>query len=323
MMSFEGKEAPALRELVDWINTKELSFEHYRGTVRFIEFWDHTDVSSMRSCEFTQRLWERYGQTNFVAIGIHTPEYIFEWEPSNVAAAVERFGITYPAALDNNKTNWVHYGNRYIPKQFVIAQDDTVASEHVGEGNEYKIEATIRTLLEREGAELPRPLWSEGSSIVSGITDVSRPLYLGFRQVMGLRKAPTLVPAATRIARDDGGPYDDDIAYLDGEWRQYDEYVEHEGDGEGSLTYRFFASSVFAVITTIREGDRIGIELDEGELPPGTAVPGPLCPGCDGKELDVTYSGLYHLLSLPEPGHHTLTLRVAGPGVRIYVLSFE
>jgi hypothetical protein len=322
MMAYEGKAAPALRELVDWINTKGLSFEEHSDKVRFFEFWDHTDVSSLRSSEFTQRLWDRYGD-DVLVVGIHTPEYIFEWDPANVAAAVERFGITYPVALDNNKTNWVYYGNRYIPKQFVIAPDGTVASEHVGEGNEYKIEATIRALLEREGRELPPPLWSEGSRIVSGITDVSPPLYMGFKQVMGLRKAPTHIPTMNRIARDDGGPYDDDIAYLGGTWRQYDEYMEHEGEGTGTITYKFYASSVFSVITAERDGDRMGISLDGGELPPGAAVPGPSCPGCDGREVDLVHMGLYHLLTRPEPGCHTLTLRFNGPGVRIYALSFE
>ena len=53
-------------------------------------------------------------------IGVHTPEFAYEREPGNVAAAIARHGIRYPVALDNQYATWNAWANRYWPAQYLI-----------------------------------------------------------------------------------------------------------------------------------------------------------------------------------------------------------
>ena len=41
-----------------------------------------------------------YRDKGLVIVGVHTPEFAFEWVPSNVRGAIKRLGIQYPVALD-------------------------------------------------------------------------------------------------------------------------------------------------------------------------------------------------------------------------------
>ncbi|MFF6992392.1 cytochrome c biogenesis protein CcdA [Streptomyces sp. NPDC010273] len=48
-------------------------------------------------------------------IGVHSPEFAFEKNASNVAGQSRKLGVTYPVALDNKLTTWDNYRNRYWP----------------------------------------------------------------------------------------------------------------------------------------------------------------------------------------------------------------
>ena len=55
-----------------------------------------------------------------VIVGINTPEFAFEHNPANVQAAVMKFGINYPVALDNNDDTWNAYNNDSWPADYLI-----------------------------------------------------------------------------------------------------------------------------------------------------------------------------------------------------------
>ena len=90
---------------------------------------------------------------------MHTPEYGYEKKLSNVRAAVQRFGITYPVAQDNGYETWNAYGNRYWPAMYLIDQQGRIVYQHFGEGQYEETEAMIRTLLS-SGSVSQRPATS-------------------------------------------------------------------------------------------------------------------------------------------------------------------
>ncbi|MGC1930582.1 MAG: redoxin family protein [Candidatus Nitrosopolaris sp.] len=55
-----------------------------------------------------------------VVFGVHSPEFRFEKNYTNVKAAVQRFGITYPVILDSDHGTWNAYGNQYWPRFYLI-----------------------------------------------------------------------------------------------------------------------------------------------------------------------------------------------------------
>ncbi|TMQ67557.1 MAG: redoxin domain-containing protein, partial [Candidatus Eisenbacteria bacterium] len=67
---------------------------------------------------------------------VHTPEFERERRASEVARAIERLGVAYPVALDNDYKNWRAYGNQYWPALYVVDRRGVIRYSHVGELHE-------------------------------------------------------------------------------------------------------------------------------------------------------------------------------------------
>jgi hypothetical protein len=84
-------------------------------------------------------------------IGIHTPEFPFERDPDNVRAAVRRFAIPYPVALDNRYATWEAWHNRSWPSLYLVDRDGRLLLHHEGEGGEDAVERAIEAALASAG----------------------------------------------------------------------------------------------------------------------------------------------------------------------------
>ena len=91
------------------------------------------------------KAWDRtYRDRGLVILGVHTPEFAFEHVPGNVRAAVERLGIRYPVALDNDYATWNAFQNQYWPAKYLIDRRGHLRYFHFGEGEYDTTEARIR-----------------------------------------------------------------------------------------------------------------------------------------------------------------------------------
>lgn len=90
---------------------------------------------------------QKYGEQGLTIIGVHSPEFDFEKQTANVADAIQRFGLPYRVALDNDFTNWKNYRNHYWPSLYVIDREGYIRFNHIGEGNEQQVESVIQQLL--------------------------------------------------------------------------------------------------------------------------------------------------------------------------------
>src|SRR5690348_203073 len=100
-----GSLAPEL-EPTGWLNSPPLRLADLRGRVTLLEFWTF-DCINCRNVLPALLQWHRdYAMRGLVIIGIHTPEFRHEREAKNVQAAIQRFGIGYPVALDNDFGTW-------------------------------------------------------------------------------------------------------------------------------------------------------------------------------------------------------------------------
>jgi peroxiredoxin len=97
------------------------------------------------------KLYERYKDAGFVVVGIHTPEFPFEASAGNVKAALQRHGITYPVAQDNDSATWNAFHNQYWPAQYVIDRSGRIVFSHAGEGAYDTIEQIVQGLLNAKG----------------------------------------------------------------------------------------------------------------------------------------------------------------------------
>lgn len=165
--------APEFEGLENWINTDspDAGPTPQDGTVTLVDFWAYACINCQRAGEHITALYDAYRDAGLKVVGVHAPEYGFEHELANVKRAVEKEGIHYPVAQDNDFRTWRNYGNRYWPARYLVDQHGNVRSIVEGEGSYAETERLIRELLlEKDpSVRLPEPVEQEAKSTsVSG-----------------------------------------------------------------------------------------------------------------------------------------------------------
>ncbi len=79
---------PSLAGATDWLNSPPLTPEGLKGKVVVIDFWTYSCINCLRSIPYVKAWAEKYKDHGLVVIGVHTPEFAFERNVSNVRAAV-------------------------------------------------------------------------------------------------------------------------------------------------------------------------------------------------------------------------------------------
>lgn len=141
--------APEFVGIERWINGPPLTLAGLRGRVVLVEFWTYACVNCIRVTPHVNEWHRRYRDLGLTVVGVHTPEYEAERVPGNVHAAVKRYGIEYPVALDNDYRTWNAYRNRFWPALYLIDRQGRVVYRHIGEGDYDVTDAKIRELLAR------------------------------------------------------------------------------------------------------------------------------------------------------------------------------
>jgi cytochrome c biogenesis protein CcdA/thiol-disulfide isomerase/thioredoxin len=142
-----GDEAPELAGIDAWLNSPPLEISALRGKVVLVDFWTFACSNCVNTLPSLRRWHEKYAAEGLVVIGVHTPEYAFERERGNVEAALRRYGIAYPVALDNGYATWAAFRNRYWPSLYLLDRDGRLVFRHEGEGDYEEIERAIEKAL--------------------------------------------------------------------------------------------------------------------------------------------------------------------------------
>jgi hypothetical protein len=91
--------------------------------------------------------YTKYADQGLEIIGVHTPEFDYEKDLSNVQAAVESLDVTWPVTIDNEWQTWRAYHNRYWPAMYIIDRSGHLRHLKIGEGQYGHTEAIIQALL--------------------------------------------------------------------------------------------------------------------------------------------------------------------------------
>lgn len=137
-------------ELVNfsWLNSDHpLRLADLRGQVVLLEFWTFDCINCIRTLPYVERWHQTYAAQGLVVIGNHYPEFSYERDINNVAAAAERLGVTYPIALDTDGTTWRAYNQRYWPTIYLIDKWGEIRYMHIGEGAYDRTEQNMQVLL--------------------------------------------------------------------------------------------------------------------------------------------------------------------------------
>ncbi len=275
-----------------WFNGEPLTLAGLRGRVVLIDFWTYTCINCIRTLPHLVA-WDRaYREAGLTIVGVHSPEFTFEREASNVARAIRQNGIRYPVAQDNRMATWDAWSNQYWPAKYLIDARGHVRYAHFGEGSYEETEAAIRALLREPGA-------MAGPAREFEVAERRTP-----ETYLGALRAERFLPGRIVPGRANYTPYDGELPAdhftLGGNWTI---------DRESAL------AGPNAFVRGAVQGKDVYLVL---------SGPGTVRVTVDGrfeKTVKVTTQNIYTLLSRPVPGLHQIELRFS-PGVAGYAFTF-
>jgi cytochrome c biogenesis protein CcdA/thiol-disulfide isomerase/thioredoxin len=296
-----------------WFNTpgdRPLTLHSLRGRVVLVDFWTYSCINCIRTLPYLKAWDAKYRKDGLTIVGVHTPEFPFEREASNVENAIEENGIRYPVAQDNEQATWNAYGNQYWPAEYFIDARGRVRYVHFGEGEYGEKEKVIRDLLAEAGKTV-----KGGETQVHAVTPsktVTTPeTYLGAARAERFTNS-MLSPGSHDFTAPRSLPANE-FAYH-GRWDIALDSASAEAGA--SLDLNFGARRVYLVLGSPGHDRRMKVLLDGQPISSADA-------GSDvhGGAVTVTGQRLYNLVDLPQVGHHVLTLEPEA-GVEGYAFTF-
>lgn len=278
--------APELAGITQWFNSKPLTLNELKGKVILIDFWTYSCINCIRTLPYLEKWYQTYQSKGLVVIGVHTPEFAFEAQEQNVKRAVEKFGLTYPVAMDNRFLTWNHFNNRYWPAQYLIDRTGQIVYTHFGEGDDAIIENNIRYLL-KLGKEI-RSQEAEHQMFWK----LTPETYLGSARADKASQAPI---AALPLHR----------WRIIGKWVQTREYIE-SASAHAELTLHYQAKQVFLVMESA-DGKPKEIVVTNGNKQ---------------TKMIVQHAELYEIVNGESIRDGLVSVRAEEPGVRLFSFTF-
>jgi cytochrome c biogenesis protein CcdA/thiol-disulfide isomerase/thioredoxin len=313
---------PDLSGAVAWLNSPPLSSKSLKGKVVLVDFWTYSCINCLRALPYVEGWAAKYKDAGLVVIGVHTPEFAFEKERSNVEKAVHDLKIVYPVAIDSDYKIWQAFSNRYWPAHYFIDGKGRIRYHHFGEGEYGESERVIQELLKENGAQLS----SLGAISIAGTGAEAAPDNANVRSpetYVGYHRAEHFA-SAEAIAQDSKRSYTPSPRLslnqwaLGGSWNVGAESAVLQA-APGKIIFRFHARDLHLVLgTSDGKPVRFTVKLD------GTA------PSDDhGVDTDNAGSGtvqghrLYQLIRQKGPVEdRTFEIEFLDPGVQAFAFTF-
>ncbi len=283
-----------------------LSLAALRGKVVVVDFWTYSCVNCVRTLPYLRAWYEAYRDKGLVIVGVHTPEFEFEKNTSNVARAIRDLKVTWPVVQDNDYAQWNSYSNQYWPAHYFIDAKGRVRYFHFGEGDYDVGEKVIQELLAESGAQVGGIVSKPAPAIDAGTPET----YLGYGRGKGFASA--VAPVGDAVV-----DYTPAHVPVNGEWNLAGRWTITQQysvpASSGTLQLAFDAKNVFLVIEPQKPGGTISVFVDDK-------------PGADTVDvkkglLTPLESRMYQLVGLSTPGSHNLRLEVKGQ-LRLFAFTF-
>ncbi|MDX2072863.1 MAG: thioredoxin family protein [Alphaproteobacteria bacterium] len=287
--------APEFAGIESWLNSTPLSMASLKGKVVLVDIWTYSCINCIRTLPSITQWDAAYRDKGLVIVGVHAPEFAFEKSEANVKAALAKYSIRYPVALDNEMQTWNAFKNRYWPAHYLIDKQGRVVYKHFGEGNYDITEHNIRFLLGLDGKA------AAGQGAAATSAGQTPETYLG------TARAKNFVDSAT---------LEKDQWTLSGMWERLPDRIVAQEAG-ATLRMHFSAGKVFLVLGAA-DGKPVKAMLTlDGK--PITSDAGRDAPH---GVLTVDQHALYEIVNLNQPGERLLEIKSEAPGLEAYAFTF-
>jgi len=303
--------APVLQGNSVWINAEPLTIAGLKGKVVLIDFWTYSCINCIRTLPYLKELYEKYKKEGLVIIGVHTPEFEFEKDSSNVKQAVIKLGITYPVALDNDYATWTNYSNQYWPADFLIDKNGEVVYRHFGEGDYEELENDIRFLLGLNATTAP----SQMKPAERESEQQTPETYFGYARTQNFAGAPNGIHNEVADYVFPDGLTKDQWA-LQGKWLVEAEKITAAG-GEAILRINYFAGKVY-IVAGSSKNNPVTFKVSLNGQPLGVKA---------GKDVhnnvvQVKEHRLYEIVNAKQATSGLLEISTDSPGLELYTFTF-
>jgi len=313
---------PSLAGAETWLNSAPLTPAQLRGKVVLIDFWTYSCINCIRTIPHIRAWAEKYRDNGFVVLGVHTPEFQFEHDLANIHAAMERFRIDFPVAVDSGYRIWQAFGNRAWPAVYLVDGKGNIRYRQFGEGNYERTERAIQALLREAGkdkfdAALVRPVATDEQMAPDVDQIRSGETYVGYAQATNLRSLESIRRDAVRdysigkLALNDWG--------FTGSWTVHADRATASRPGSG-IAYRFSARDLHLVLGPGMSGKPIRIRVTVDGQAPGAS---------HGADIDaqgygvITQTRLYQLVrQAGKAKEMQFEIQFLEPGAEAYAFTF-
>ncbi len=312
--------APDLVGIAHYLNTTpEALAAQIDDSVVLYDIWTYSCINCIRTLPYITSWNEKYADEGLLIIGVHSPEFEFEKDRTNVETAIAKYGITYPVVMDNDMETWKAFENRYWPRKYIADHTGNIRYDHIGEGDYENTERVIQTLL-RERADALNMVIDTDTNVVDieeyvneGFT---RELYFGYILARGNQLgSPEGFAPGSDVTYTTPADIDDNKFYLTGTWA-------NQADGmmliseSGTVKLSFHAKQV-NIVAGSGTPSTLEVYLDSEpitQVHAGDDV-------TDGTAM-INEHDLYNIVSSPDSQRHVLELRTSDPGFEIFTFTF-
>ena len=316
-------ELASLEQANEWLNSPPLTASELRGKVVLIDFWTYTCINWLRTLPYVRAWDKKYRDQGLVVIGVHSPEFSFEKDLTNVRRAVEGMRIDYPVAVDSDHAIWRAFRNQYWPALYFIDAEGRVRHRQFGEGAYEQSEMVIKELLAEAGTGgIDRASVSVDALGLEAPADWnslgSPENYVGYDRTENFASPggavldkPRTYEVPERLRLNEWA--------LSGEWTVKSEATLLVGPN-GHIAYRFHARDLHLVMGPAAPGTSVRFRVLIDGKPPGAAHGTDVDEQGDGT---LTEQRLYQLIRQPTPiVDRQFEIEFLDPGVEVFAFTF-
>ena len=316
-------ELASLERAIEWINSPPLKASELRGKVVLVDFWTYTCVNWLRTLPYVRAWAEKYRDHGLVVIGVHTPEFSFEKNVSNVRWAVKDMRVGYPVAIDSDYVIWRGFRNNYWPALYFIDSQGRIRHQHFGEGAYEQSEMVIkRLLMEAEAGGISDGLVSvdpRGLEVAADWSTLKSPEdYVGYERSQGFASPGGAVLDKPRTYERPARLRLNGWAFT-GDWTVTKEPARLN-KANGSIVYRFHARDLNLVMGPAAQGASVKFRVTIDGQAPGAAH------GTDVDEQGygtVSEQRTFQLIRQPTPiTDRDFQIEFLDPGVETFAFTF-
>jgi cytochrome c biogenesis protein CcdA/thiol-disulfide isomerase/thioredoxin len=307
VLNVQPTPAPQFAGLTNWINSKPLTLSQLKGKVVLVDFWTFSCINCIRTLPYLEKWNQAYGKDGLVIIGVNTPEFVFEHNPKNVQAAVTKFGIKYPVALDDNYDTWDAYDNDSWPADYLIDKQGDIRYVSLGEGDYNKTEEAIQDLL-----GIDKPLTTP-KSVVPISSNQTPETYFGTNRQDSYVGSTPLTDGTANFVATPSTQLKNNTFTLGGSWIIAGQSITSDGS-DSTLSENVSAKNVYMVASADSGSGNVTISLPSNVANQyGSDAP--------NGQVVVNSDRLYNIASFTQFETTTVTITVP-KGISLYTFTF-